>query len=81
MLATLSYDKVQLALNNLEVDLAKTIGLTIISNGNSIWSCPNRPTFPVYEPSYPQWSTARTLTRHWCRNFQSSGRLPEGTGD
>jgi prepilin-type N-terminal cleavage/methylation domain-containing protein len=34
-----------------------SMGLNVRSNyyNGSIWSCPNRPTFPDYEPSYPQW--------------------------
>jgi type II secretory pathway pseudopilin PulG len=48
---------VQLAINELEAAAAKTVGLVINSNYTySIWSCPNRPTFPVFEDSYKQWS-------------------------
>jgi hypothetical protein len=32
------------------------VGLTINSNRTSVWTCPNRPTFPVWEPDYQQWS-------------------------
>jgi hypothetical protein len=47
---------VQLAVNKLESALAATVGLTINSNRTSVWSCPNRPTFPTWEPDYQQWS-------------------------
>jgi prepilin-type N-terminal cleavage/methylation domain-containing protein len=47
---------VQLALNQMEANLAGTVGLTVNSNRISVWTCPNRPSFPVYEPEYPQWS-------------------------
>ncbi len=32
-----------------------SIGLTISSNANSIWTCPGRPQFPIYEPQWPAW--------------------------
>jgi prepilin-type N-terminal cleavage/methylation domain-containing protein len=47
---------VQLAINQLESALAATVGLTINSNRTSVWTCPNRPAFPVWEPDYQQWS-------------------------
>lgn len=47
---------VQLAINQLESGLAATVGLTINSNRTSVWNCPNRPSFPVWEPEYQQWS-------------------------
>lgn len=48
--------EVTLALNPLEAKMAETVGLTIRSNQTSVWTCPNRPTFPQWEPEYPQWS-------------------------
>lgn len=47
---------VTLAINPLEANLAATVGLTVLSNRSSIWTCPNRPSFPEWEPSYSQWS-------------------------
>ena len=47
---------VQLAVNQLESALAATVGLTLNSNRTSVWTCPNRPTFPVWEPDFQQWS-------------------------
>ena len=48
---------VQLALNPPEVDLSKTVGLTVQSNGtSSIWNCTDRPAvLPIFESSYNQW--------------------------
>jgi prepilin-type N-terminal cleavage/methylation domain-containing protein len=39
----------QLALNVPEQQLAPTIGLTVSSNRNSIWTCPTRPNLPWYD--------------------------------
>ena len=48
---------VQIALNPPERKAAQTVGLVIYSNSTAgqIWTCPNRPTFPQYEPDYDQW--------------------------
>ena len=46
---------VQVCLNPPEQAAAATVGLTVQSNRNSVWTCPNRPGFPMYEASYPQW--------------------------
>src|SRR5213075_2725299 len=43
---------VQNCLNPPEADVASTVGLSILganTNGN-VWTCPNRPGLPVYEP-------------------------------
>jgi hypothetical protein len=29
--------------------------LIVQTNRSSVWTCPNRPGFPLYEPSYPQY--------------------------
>ena len=47
-------DWVQIALNPPEVAAAATVGLTIQTN--NCWTCPNRPGFPTYEDTYPQWN-------------------------
>jgi prepilin-type N-terminal cleavage/methylation domain-containing protein len=49
--------KVQVCLNPVEADLAKTVGLTVKSNSLSIWNCASRKhTYPFYEDSpYKQW--------------------------
>ncbi len=44
---------VQIALNPPEATAAFKLGL--VTNAPSIWTCPNRPGLPVYEPQYPQW--------------------------
>lgn len=50
---------VPLALNDPQAGLAAQVGLRVQSNSPSIWTCPNRPGFPQYEPSPlgqpPQW--------------------------
>ncbi len=46
--------EVQVCLNPPERALWGSLGLNILTNANSIWTCPNRPGFPTYEASYPQ---------------------------
>jgi prepilin-type N-terminal cleavage/methylation domain-containing protein len=46
---------VQVCLNPPEQAAAAAMGLVVQSNSASVWTCPNRPGFPMYEPSYPQW--------------------------
>jgi prepilin-type N-terminal cleavage/methylation domain-containing protein len=50
---------VQIAVNPPEAAAAKLVGLTVQEGGQSVWTCPNRPQLPVYEPSPlgapPQW--------------------------
>jgi prepilin-type N-terminal cleavage/methylation domain-containing protein len=48
---------VQVAINAVEGKAASTVSLVLGSNYiTSIWSCPNRPSFPIWEPDYQQWS-------------------------
>jgi prepilin-type N-terminal cleavage/methylation domain-containing protein len=49
--------EVQICLNPPEGKAAATVGLIVQTNSptSKIWTCPNRPTFPQYEPEYPQW--------------------------
>ena len=47
---------VQLAINPPEQELWKTVGLNVKTNGNSVWTCPNRPNFPTFEGQYPQFN-------------------------
>ncbi|MCD6340017.1 MAG: type II secretion system protein [Verrucomicrobia bacterium] len=49
------YNEVQICLNDPERAAANQLGLIIKTNTPSIWTCPDRPTFPQYEPQYPQW--------------------------
>ena len=46
---------VQNCLNPPEASAASTVGLTVRTNMNSVWTCPNRPGLPIYEASFPQW--------------------------
>jgi prepilin-type N-terminal cleavage/methylation domain-containing protein len=46
---------VQNCLNPPEAIISATAGLVVRSNSQSVWTCPNRPGLPVYEPSFPQW--------------------------
>jgi hypothetical protein len=48
---------VQVAINDVDIALAKTVGLVIGSNyTSSVWNCPSRPPrYPVYEASFGQW--------------------------
>ncbi len=46
---------VQNCLNPPEAAAAAQVGLVVRSNSASVWTCPNRPGLPVYEPQYDQW--------------------------
>jgi prepilin-type N-terminal cleavage/methylation domain-containing protein len=46
---------VQNCLNPPEVASASTVGLIVRSNSPTVWSCPNRPGLPIFEPDFPQW--------------------------
>jgi prepilin-type N-terminal cleavage/methylation domain-containing protein len=45
---------VQLAINPPEQSLWKELQLDIKTNASSIWTCPNRPTYPLYTALYNQ---------------------------
>ena len=47
---------VQLALDPPEQQLAVGLGLTTSSNTPCVWTCPNRPGLPWYDPDYNQWN-------------------------
>jgi len=50
------FNQVQIALNPPERAAAASVGLVIYSNSTEqIWTCPNRPAFPQYEPDFDQW--------------------------
>ncbi len=52
-----SVSYVQIALNDPGAAAAKTVQLTVTTNGApNVWTCPNRPTLPTYEPQFPQWN-------------------------
>ena len=46
---------VQICLDRPERLAAEALGLLIRSNSPSVWTCPNRPTFPTFEAAYDQW--------------------------
>jgi hypothetical protein len=49
---------VQNCLNPPEATNSTTLGLMTTrsaTNFNSVWTCPNRPGLPVFEPQFPQW--------------------------
>jgi len=46
---------VQICLNPPEAGAAASVGLGVSSNALSVWTCPNRPGLPVFEPQFPQW--------------------------
>ncbi|MGA2656752.1 MAG: prepilin-type N-terminal cleavage/methylation domain-containing protein [Verrucomicrobiota bacterium] len=46
---------VQVCLNPPDIASAAMAGLVVQTNGSSVWTCPNRPGFPLYEPDYPQY--------------------------
>jgi prepilin-type N-terminal cleavage/methylation domain-containing protein len=48
-------EAVQNCLNPPEANGAAAIGLTVSSNSSTVWTCPNRPGLPLYEPQFPQW--------------------------
>ncbi len=47
---------VQLDLNVSDANGLKSIGLMVQSNVPSIWTCPDRPTFPNYDTTYNEWN-------------------------
>ena len=49
---------VQISINQPEAAAAKQLGLPIDTNATvaKMWTCPNRPDFPTYEPQYPQFN-------------------------
>jgi prepilin-type N-terminal cleavage/methylation domain-containing protein len=35
--------------------LATSLGLTVQTNANSVWNCPSRGGFPIWDPAFTQW--------------------------
>ena len=67
---------VQLALNINDANGMKSIGLTVQSNGPSIWSCPNRITLPTFNTTYNQWNVGYQYfggVATWVNNVYPSG--------
>lgn len=73
---------VQIALNPPEAAAAATVGLTVQTN--NVWSCPNRPGFPTYEASYPQWNIGYQyfggITNWHNDSYDGPSRSPEKIG-
>jgi len=46
---------VQNCLNPPEATNSASAGLVATTSYASVWTCPNRPGLPLYEPSFPQW--------------------------
>ena len=46
--------QVQVCLDPPERALWGGLGLNVQTNGNSVWTCPNRPGFPTFEAEFPQ---------------------------
>ena len=47
--------EVQICLNPLQQANAKDAGLVVLTNTVSVWSCPNRPGFPLFDAPNDQW--------------------------
>lgn len=46
---------VQLAINPPDAQAFSSLNVALSSNGPSIWTCPNRPTYPSFSTTYNQW--------------------------
>lgn len=57
---------VQIGIGAPSTDAWGMLGLNVMSNKNSIWTCPGRPTFPRYEQS----------TKSWIIGYQYLGGIP-----
>jgi prepilin-type N-terminal cleavage/methylation domain-containing protein len=72
---------VQIALNPPEVAAAASVNLTIRTN--NCWTCPNRPGFPTYEASYPQWNIGYQyfggMTNWYNARYDGPSRSPVKT--
>jgi hypothetical protein len=76
---------VQLDLNVGEENGLASIGLTIITNAPSIWTCPNRPPFPNYSAAYTEWNIGYqyfggiTLWHNQIADFESRSPIKMGS--
>jgi prepilin-type N-terminal cleavage/methylation domain-containing protein len=47
---------IQINLGNVGIEAWKTLGIDVTqTNGNSVWSCPNRPGYPTWNPNFNQY--------------------------
>jgi prepilin-type N-terminal cleavage/methylation domain-containing protein len=67
---------VQVCLNPPEAGAAALAGLTVRTNGSSVWTCPNRPGFPLYEPAYPQYDIGYQYFGGIAQWHNPAGRFP-----
>jgi type II secretory pathway pseudopilin PulG len=73
-----AYQRIQpIALDpNIQVEAWASVGLYTRSNANSVWTCPNRPLFPAYNPQYNQWGIGYQYyggITNWLNNLRPSG--------
>jgi len=76
---------VQYALELAGADAAKSVGLIVLSNAPSIWTCPTRPTYPLWSDTYQQWDIGYQYlggVTNWCppHNFEFPNRSPVNLG-
>ena len=67
---------VQNCLNPPEATAAAQAGLTVRSNFNSVWTCPNRPGLPIYESQFPQWVIGYQYFGGITNWFNPAGTFP-----
>jgi prepilin-type N-terminal cleavage/methylation domain-containing protein len=47
---------IQICLDPPQQQAANQLGLVVQTNSPTIWTCPNRPDLPFYEPAFTQWT-------------------------
>jgi prepilin-type N-terminal cleavage/methylation domain-containing protein len=67
---------VQVCLNPPDAASAAAAGLIIQTNGSSVWTCPNRPGFPLYEQDYPQYDIGYQYFGGITEWLNPAGRFP-----
>jgi prepilin-type N-terminal cleavage/methylation domain-containing protein len=68
---------VQNCLNPPEAAAAALVGLLVnTTTNNNVWTCPNRPGLPVYEPSFPQWVLGYQYFGGITNWYNPSGNFP-----
>ena len=68
---------VQNAINPADADAFISMSVGISTNGASIWTCPNRPTLPLFDTTYNQWDIGYQYfggMTNW--NNQPVGNMP-----
>lgn len=71
---------VQIALNPPERSAAALVGLIVNTNSKSVWTCPNRPSYPFFEAAFDQWIIGYQYfggITNWMNQFGTfEGRSP-----